>query len=402
MASVRQLTKPNREGKRPWVVEYTDATGKRRRATPPTGLKKDADKLRQKIEENINNGTHTPAGDTRSFRAVAELFIRHYEDRVKAGQTSRSRQELIASVVSKHLIGNLGARAYADLSFKDVEACHRTMREAGLSHLTARQYMLIGKQIDDFAMRRGYTKSSMFSVFTKELRGISKPKVRVFTVEDIRRILAAANVRLPRYRHHPFLLLRCTVHLAVFCGLRFGEIMGLTRENVDFVNGVIRVRHSLTKDDVLKAPKTAAGVRDVPLPHHVAYLIQNWMDVHRRQEPRGLIFRMLDGAMIEHTNHRDLWLGLLERAGVSCDVGADRDVFHFHALRHFNASLLVQMGMPVTDVAQMLGHEKFDTTLQTYAHPMVGAVRRHEAFEQMARLFQGVDATETRLIDLTP
>ena len=395
MASVRQLKRPNKEGKLPWIVEYTNpASGKRVRATPPSGLKKDAQTLRQRIEQEINEGRHVTTNESKTFREVAEMFIRHYEQRMRDGLTSRGRLELIKSTVDRHLVGHLGSLNYSDIAFKDIETCHKKMRASGLSVHTARQYVLIGQQIDDFSMKRGFCKGSLFKTYVKELRGIKPPKVRTLQPEDVKRILDEVSVRRPRYRHHSFLLLRCTVHLATFCGLRIGEIFGLRRENVDLVNRVIHVRHNLTKDDELKGPKTSAGIRDIPLPHHVSYLIENWMDTFRFNDPRGLIFRMPDGAQIMHTNHRELWVGALDRAGLTTPDGPDRDMYHFHSLRHFNASLLIGCGVPVTDVAQLLGHERFDTTLQTYAHPIMGTSKRHDAFERMAAMFNGVDATK--------
>ena len=58
------------------------------------------------------------------------------------------------------------------------------------------------------------------------------------------------------------------------------------------------------------------------------------------------------------------WQGLLKHAGLPS--------FHFHALRHFCASWMIENRMPLTDVASLLGHANFDMTLHVYAHPAVG------------------------------
>ncbi len=72
MASVRRL-KPN-DPKSPWIVEYTDASGKRRRKMPKTGLKKDAEALRLKIEREMGDGVHVAKPTT--FREVTDNWIK--------------------------------------------------------------------------------------------------------------------------------------------------------------------------------------------------------------------------------------------------------------------------------------------------------------------------------------
>lgn len=67
-------------------------------------------------------------------------------------------------------------------------------------------------------------------------------------------------------------------------------------------------------------------------------------------------------------------------------------MFHFHTLRHFAASLMIEPGLPLTEVASLMGHSKFDMTLQVYAHPIVGGQRRHDTIERMATTMI-VDAT---------
>lgn len=62
------------------------------------------------------------------------------------------------------------------------------------------------------------------------------------------------------------------VLLAVFGSLRFGELLGLRREDVDLDRSVVHVRRSLSEVNgafVIKAPKTSAGVRTVALPRWV-------------------------------------------------------------------------------------------------------------------------------------
>ena len=56
---------------------------------------------------------------------------------------------------------------------------------------------------------------------------------------------------------------------------------------------------------------------------------------------------------------------------ISCSVFHFHEnglIFRFHELRHSHASLLVEMGFTPLAIAERLGHEKIETTLNTYSH----------------------------------
>jgi integrase len=204
--------------------------------------------------------------------------------------------------------------------------------------------------------------------------------IRTFTSEEVLRLLAATRHRTRRFTARGGDFLECAVNIAAFCGLRYGEVMALSLDTADLDQRVFRVRHSLTRWDVLKAPKTKAGVRDVPIPTHVALMVRDWIAKHYVPNERGLIFRTASGGAYNGGNfHNNDWGLLLVRAGLR-----EGERFHFHALRHFAASWMIEHGLPLTDVASLLGHSKFDMTLQVYAHPVVGGNRRHEAMDRMA------------------
>ncbi len=98
-------------------------------------------------------------------------------------------------------------------------------------------------------------------------RKSNKPKMP--TKNEIVAIIRALDRPHATEHHQGFHTRRVVVLLAMFCGLRRGEIAGLQWENVDLANGVVRVRHSYSRYDGLKDPKSEAGARDVPMPEIV-------------------------------------------------------------------------------------------------------------------------------------
>ena len=274
----------------------------------------------------------------------------------------------------------------AELRGADVESWYNDLRQLdGLSVRTAKDRVRDLKLVCDFAVRRGFAVENAAQAAQPALRGNVVAKVRTFDRAAMSAILRTLEARFPRQHDRSHAMLRCMVHLASFCGLRFGEIVGLKAEHVRFDRGVIEVRNSLTSYDELKGPKTAAGVRDVPLPDHLAAHLRDWIARWQYADERGLLFRVGTPeapTILRSTNfHQAHWRPLLRRAGLS----VEGDQLHFHALRHFAASWWIMNGLPLTDTASLMGHSKVDMTLSVYAHAMTGTTARSAALQGMSQ-----------------
>ncbi len=369
------------EPKTAWICDYVDGSGKRRQKT--FEKKKDADRFRDKVQGEIERGEHVPDREGMTVKKCAEYFIRHAEGRKNDGKIGESRLRIIKCALDNHIIPELGKTRLDQLSWPILEEWARKMSMVNkLSARTRESYLTVLKMMEDFAIKRGYVKKPIVRDFRRDAGSAKVAPIRTFTAEQAALLLATANERQPGRKKRTFAMRRCAVNLAGFCGLRFGEIMGITLESLDFDRRVLRIRHNLTAWDELKGPKTASGRRDVPMPVHIAGLLKDWLELHYLPGDRGLLFRTESGGPFGQGNFKThCWYPLLRQAGL-WDEGGDQ--FHFHALRHFAASCMIEHGLSLPDVAALLGHSKFDMTLQIYAHPIVGGHRRHEAFERMS------------------
>ncbi|MEV5738605.1 site-specific integrase [Microbispora rosea] len=200
---------------------------------------------------------------------------------------------------------------------------------------------------------------------------------------------------------------RALVGLAAGTGLRWGECVGLRWDAVDLDAGTVRVERVAVEVAGTVThkpyPKSKAGRREVPLPPFVVELLA----AHRERYPAGPVgevFTNAAGGPLRRTLFRSRdWCPSLVRAGllgkvveaapgVFLGVWQDKEglehrqefpthreaVMHvakhaaeglrFHDLRHCYATWLVSDGVPVNDVARLLGHEQMSTTLNRYTH----------------------------------
>lgn len=367
-----------------WVLRYLDGKGVRRSRT--FEKKKDADRERLKVASELVSGKHISHGNQATISAVISEYLEQAAARMKDGRIGRSRYISLESGFRLHILPTLGKVIISELTQAHVDGLYRDMvGKRGLSVRTAKDRIYNLQLLESHAIKHRLMFERPVSAALRDLRGTTSSRVTTFLATEISTLLSAATGKTHNMKERSSRMMECAVHLAAFCGLRFGEIMALqlstgrTEAGIDLEAGLIRVRHSLTFDDTLKAPKTRAGNRDVPLPRHLNALITAWIKTHAAVDSRGLIFRTPKRTAITGANFHLQWHKLLRNAGLL----RTGDKFHFHALRHFCASWMIENGLPVTDVAVLLGHSKFDVTLQTYAHPVVAASARHSAIEAM-------------------
>ena len=145
-------------------------------------------------------------------------------------------------------------------------------------------------------------------------------------------------------------------------GLRRGELCGLKWTDVNFEQGVLRVRRSVSKKRgggvVEGETKTGAGMRTIQLPPSVLDLLQ------RRKEATYdiWVFPQLHNpskAMNPETAYKKLKVIL---------KNADLPLIRFHDLRHTFATHAMKGGVDAKTLAGILGHTNASFTLDTYTH----------------------------------
>jgi integrase len=180
---------------------------------------------------------------------------------------------------------------------------------------------------------------------------------------------------------------RAMVDLAGGCGFRQGEVLGLAVDEVDAVNGVVRVvrQVKLLRNRPIFALPKYSKVRDVPLPDSVAESVADhitrcppvevtlpWGDLDGPPLTVSLIFSRPTGREVNrHDFNRYAWHPALEAAGVA--TGRENGM---HALRHFYASMLLDAGENIRALSEYLGHHDPAFTLRTYTHLMPSSEKR--------------------------
>lgn len=193
------------------------------------------------------------------------------------------------------------------------------------------------------------------------------------------------------------------VLVLAYCGLRWGELAGLTWEDVDFKRSRLEIRHTMVEvNGYMEAstPKTYEE-RSIPVP---AFLLERLASLSRsgQFEPNRTLFVGQRGGGV--LRNRVFRRGFFDAAAV--EIG--RPGLTPHELRHTAASLAVREGGNVLAVSRMLGHASPKETLDTYADLFdtdldALAVALDAAVSKMnvGKMWAGQPAPDLRLVDET-
>lgn len=142
-----------------------------------------------------------------------------------------------------------------------------------------------------------------------------------------------------------------------YTGMREGELLALSPADIDLDKKEIRINKSyqrLKKKDVITTPKTPKSVRTITIPDKLCDCLREYMQKCYGLKPNDRLFPYTKSFLYHE----------IEKGSKAAGVKRIR----VHDIRHSHASLLIEMGFSPLLIAERLGHEKVQTTLDTYSH----------------------------------
>jgi len=180
----------------------------------------------------------------------------------------------------------------------------------------------------------------------------SSPERPVLSVAEVFRVAEAIS---PRYR--------ALVLLATFGNLRWGELAGLRRKNLDLDNATVRVAETVSELGALVkgTPKSDAGRRKVVLPALIIPDLRKHLDEFAQRGPNGFVFVGVRGGQLRRSNFSKPWARALEKAEL--EVGE----IHVHDLRHTGNTYAAESGASLPELMNRMGHSS-TRAAQVYLH----------------------------------
>jgi len=285
-----------------------------------------------------------------TFREFAEKWL----DSRTFDESSREQTELRFRL---HAYPYFGNRELRDIRPSTIREWDRALQKKGLAETYRRTIFanvsaVFTAAIDDERLNKNPCNATSVT----KPRG-EYPKVVPWSEDRVLGVRAALGERY-----------QIMINLGAGCGLRQGEVFGISADDVDEESGILRVERQvkIIRNQMVFALPKHRKTREVPLPASVLDAIKQ----HKRsfptlrvtlpwEAPTGkpatvglLIYTREHHQIHRHSFNHHVWKPALRESGIVNPGRADG----FHALRHFYASVLLDAGESIRALAEYLGH----------------------------------------------
>ena len=323
---------------------YTDWTGKKKQK------KKEGFETRKAALEYERGFLERQAATPDiSFSAMCDLFLADYKARRRVTSYTAKRYN-----IRKHLLPYFGNMAVNAITPAAVRAWQTELKAAkkpdGLpySPVSLHEMQATLSSIFNFAVKfHGLAKNPV--PIAGAIAPAKSHTMNFWTADQFRQFIAT----IPKDDLH-----RAAFILLFFTGIRRGELLAITPADFDFDAALLSISKSykrLQGKDFIQPPKTEKGRRVIALPPFVASIMEDCL--HRLGDPAPGQ-RIFDS--ISQFSLRATMMKGAEAVGLP--------QIRVHDLRHSHASLLIEQGFSPLVIAERLGHESIQTTLDTYSH----------------------------------
>ena len=181
-------------------------------------------------------------------------------------------------------------------------------------------------------------------------------KVEALSVEEQKKLVSILENSTYKYRD--------IILLAIFTGMRIGEILAITKNNINLKENTLQIEKTLTRDKNDKVilgstTKTKKGQRTIYLSNNATLILKRTL-LTNVTNMYNLVFYDYEKNTFITPNEINCFLQRLNQKYKFCDH------IHTHMLRHTFATRCIESGMSAKVLQEILGHRKIQTTLDTY------------------------------------
>ena len=323
---------------RKWRVQlsYKDIDGKtKRKQKRGFNSKKEA----QEWERNFLNSLNTTSDIT--FANLTEAYLDDMKHRLKA-----STMETKTTLIMQHV-----KPFFADFEIKNITPLIvRTWQSKLLKSSYSKTYIkTINNQLSailNYAVKYYHLPSNPVHV-AGTIGKKKSDEMNFWTLEEFNQFISVVDG-----------LLELTVfNTLYYSGMRIGELLALTLNDLNFEENVININktYSMVKgQEYITDPKTPKGNRFICMPTHVMDLLGKYIKTLYRLKNTDRIFTI-------PRSKPGKWMKKY------CEL-SNVKLIRLHDLRHSHASLLINLDVNIMTISDRLGHENTQTTWDTYGH----------------------------------
>jgi integrase len=348
-----------RESRKRWIAELKIENGKSKYFSGKTYAEAQRRLKQAQMEQQQGKLASGP-------KQSVKQFLEHWLENVHKTNIRVNSYRIYRQLFDNHILPTLGHHQLQKLSPQHIDELYAVKRKEQYAAETIRaMHRLLHRALQD-AVRWNLVATNVCDKVTPPR--LVKFESHVLTGEQIKQLLEVAKGSR----------IEVLLILALTSGMRVGEMIALRWADIDFQDGSLQVRHTVSRIGkrfqeqgiVENDPKTESSKRKIVLPRFVLEALKK----HREEQAeirakagaawqeRDIVFSNYFGGFVERA-HISTWLKqLLKQAGLP--------ELRIHDLRHSAATVLLKMNVNPKQVQELLGHSSIVITMDRYSHVM--------------------------------
>lgn len=340
-------------------INYVDQFGKpHNRAKLVYGLA-EAKQAEQNLLEEV--GKEKPATARMTVQQLYDEYILAKENEVRYSSLVK-----IKNCITKGVLPTLSDKQMAKLTVKQMQEWKNETAKIGFAQTTLRNYYGEFRQMLNYAVKMGYIPKNPLTIvgnFKESFELKPKDKIQYYTAEQFIKFITEAKKAaqekgtINEWSYYVFF------NIAFYTGARKGEIYALKWSDID--GNIMHIRRSIAqkygKGNIETPPKNKSSYRDLQIP---APLMEILLEQKKRQlqdENFTEEYRICGGInCIRDSTVTNKNVEYANKAGLPH--------IRVHDFRHTHATLLVNEGINIQEIARRLGHSNVEITWNTYSH----------------------------------
>lgn len=329
-------------------------------------------KLKNKRDEYIKNNNVIERNIS-----VKKWFSEWLENKMKISLKPKS-YDAKERCVDKFIIPELGNMKITEVTVNDVQRLINKMVKEGYSYSQIHKvHNTISQRYKHGILEREvFYNPALGVVLPKENQSNSSNEGFALNENEVKLLIEQANKKYPNgtpiYPRGDFII------LLLYTGMRIGEALALTWNDIDFTHKTININKNATiainRDKKLINPntnkpyktrhitqnstKTESSTRVIPMAAMAEKALKN---IQKYNGDKPYVMANSKGNIGDYSNMNRMLKGMLKGAGISTD-------YSIHSLRHTFASMLFHKDVDVKIVSELLGHSSITITYNTYVH----------------------------------